>query len=95
MATTPKKQRTTKKRLTFRLCAPEAKEVFVAGSFNDWDPQARALKRSKAGVWTTWMSLVPGTYEYRFVVDGEWCQDPECGESKENEHGSHNSVAVL
>lgn len=95
MATTPKKRQTTKKRLTFRLCAPEAKEVFVAGSFNDWDPQARALKRNKSGMWTTWMSLPPGTYEYRFVVDGEWCEDPECGESMENEHGSHNSVAVL
>ena len=95
MATTPKKRTTTKKRLTFRLCAPEAREVYVAGTFNDWDPQARALKRSKAGVWTTWMSLPPGMYEYRFVVDGEWCEDPECAESKANEHGSHNSVAVL
>ena len=81
-----------KKRVTFRLAAPEARQVFVAGTFNEWDPEARALKRSKTGLWTTWMNLPRGRYEYRFVIDGEWCQDPECPDCAPNEFGSANSV---
>lgn len=87
MAKAPKK-----KRATFRLAAPDAQQVHVAGTFNDWDPEARALKRNKAGTWSTWMNLEPGRYEYRFVVDGEWRQDPECAASAKNEFGSSNSV---
>ena len=81
-----------KKRVTFRLDAPDAKEVYLAGSFNDWDPGARALKRAKNGIWSTWTNLEPGSYEYRFVVDGEWRQDPECPDTAVNEFGSHNSI---
>lgn len=84
-----------KKRVTFRLEAPEARQVFVAGTFNEWEPEARALKRSKAGVWSTWMNLEPGRYEYLFVVDGEWRQDPECPDCEPNEFDSANSVVEV
>ncbi|MDP6777686.1 MAG: isoamylase early set domain-containing protein [Candidatus Latescibacteria bacterium] len=60
----------------FKLVAPEAGEVFLVGTFNNWDPKGRPLKRGKAGLWRTFMSLEPGTYEYRFVVDGLWHNDP-------------------
>ena len=84
-----------KKRVTFKLYAPEAEKVYVAGSFNEWDPKARPLKRSKDSTWSTWMSLPPGAHEYRFVVNGEWREDPSCESHTPNSFGAYNSVVQL
>ena len=86
------RSKTAKKRVTFKFEAPKARQVFLAGTFNDWAPDARALKRNNKGVWSTWTALEPGTYEYLFVVDGEWVEDPDCPDRCPNPHGSHNSV---
>jgi 1,4-alpha-glucan branching enzyme len=85
----------TKKRITFKLNNPEAREVLLAGSFNAWDPSARPLKKDAKGVWKTIMMLPKGTYEYRFVVDGQWVDDPESVEKQTNEFGSLNSIIVV
>lgn len=84
-----------KKRANFQLTAPGARSVCVAGSFNDWDPAARPLKRGKDDTFRTWMNLPTGTHEYRFVVDGEWCPDPDCEQSSPSPYGGENSVLVL
>lgn len=85
-------KKSSKKQVNFKLEAPEAKEVFLAGTFNDWDTAARPMKKGAKGIWRTRMSLEPGVYEYRFVVDGEWMDDPACKECRENEHGTCNCV---
>lgn len=82
----------TKKRTPFKLEAPYAREVCLAGSFNEWNPSIRVLKRDKNGIWATTVVLGPGIYEYRYVVDGEWCDDPNAEERKPNEHGTLNCV---
>mgnify|MGYP002640823408 FL=1 len=82
----------TKKRANFQLVAPGAQEVCVAGTFNDWDPTIRPLKRGKDDVFKTWMNLPTGTYEYRFVVDGKWHEDPSCDRTSPSPFGGHNSV---
>ena len=38
------------------------------------------------------VDLPPGDYEYRFVVDGCWCSDPEAKETAPNPFGDHNAV---
>lgn len=81
-----------KQRAYFRLTAPGAKEVVVRGSFNEW--KSRPLKRQRNGVWTTWMMLEPGRYQYRFFVDGEWQNDPEA-ETIVNEYGSTNCLLII
>ena len=88
-------EKPTKKRVTFSLHAPEATGVFVAGTFNEWDPEARPLKRDKKGTWRTWTTLEPGRYEYCFVVSGEWQEDPACAETCANAFGTRNSVLRL
>ena len=60
------------KRITFKLHAPEARSVLLAGDFNSWEPEMHPLKKSSNGLWKKMISLAPGRYEYRFVVDGEW-----------------------
>jgi hypothetical protein len=80
------------RRCSFTLDAPDAQAVALAGSFNGWAPDARPLKRGKGGAWETTFLLPPGRYEYRFVVDGQWRDDPACTERVPNGHGSENCV---
>jgi len=81
-----------KKRVSFRLHAPHAREVAVAGSFNNWDPSARLLKREPDGNWTITFFLAPGKYEYRLVVDGIWTDDPSCTARCRNQYGGENCI---
>ena len=61
---------------TFRLDGfHDATNVYLAGSFNDWDGGEIAMERSFEG-WQLNYILAPGTYEYKFVVDGNWISDP-------------------
>ena len=72
---------------------PEAKRVCVAGSFNDWQPDAGAMQPQADGLWIIALELPPGTYEYRFVVDGcHWCSDPNAPETVLNPFGDYNAV---
>lgn len=80
------------KRVTLALEAPQAQQVFLVGSFNDWDPTAAPMSRSKDGAWKTTLALAPGEYEYRFVVDGQWCDDPGCDQRCPNALGGENCV---
>ena len=62
----------------FTCHAPEAKAVFVAGTFNDWRADAMSLKRGSDGQWRATLQLPPGHHEFKFVVDGQWCCEPGC-----------------
>jgi 1,4-alpha-glucan branching enzyme len=50
------------------------------------------MKRDKKGVWKASLNLAPGTYQYRFFVDGEWQSDPSCTDCVENPFGTLNCV---
>ena len=76
----------------FELHHPTAVRVAVAGSFNDWVPDSRALSRNGTGHWSKDTALVPGTYEYCLVVDGHWMPDPAAHESVPNPYGGRNSI---
>lgn len=84
------------KKVTFHLVAPMSCRVFVAGSFNGWSDEEHALKFvEKHACFQTVLSLAPGRYEYKFVVDGSWVVDPGCADWVPNEYGSLNSVIVV
>ena len=82
----------TKKPTQFKLYAPQATRVSVAGSFNNWDTDAVSAKKDSKGNWTVKMNLKPGRYEYRFFVDGSWFDDPRCTNYAPNTFGSQNCV---
>ena len=84
-----------KRRVNFTLTSPEAKEVKLSGSFNDWNPENQPLKRNRNGVWETCLVLEPGTYQYRFLVDGQWQDDPHADDHVPNEYGTQNSVRIV
>jgi hypothetical protein len=75
--------------------APLAREVKVAGNFNGWRPEATPLKNTGAGQWVVRLMLRSGQYEYRFVVDGQWTEDPQASQSAANPHGGFNSVLTV
>lgn len=72
------------------------KKVCVVGDFNGWDPNARRMARfPKDGTYRARISLAPGRYEYKLVVDGEWVLDVDTGEQATNPYGTKNSVLVV
>ena len=83
-------------RVRFSLEAAGAKQVLLAGDFTDWDAKARAMRRAspRARTFTTSVSLSPGAYEYKFIVDGQWMTDPKA-ESVPNSFGTENSRLVV
>jgi 1,4-alpha-glucan branching enzyme len=75
--------------------APRAGRVFVAGDFNHWRAGDLRLRRDETGSWKVQVWLAPGRYEYRFIVDGEWQNDPQAPVSVPNEFGSSNCVLLV
>jgi chromosome partitioning protein len=76
-----------------------ANDVRIAGDFNGWVPDkgVRSLIESEGPtrVWTKILQLPPGTYEYRYVVDGEWREDPDNPEGVRSSVGGRNSLLVV
>lgn len=79
----------------FSLDAPHAQQVCVTGEFTGWSFEGVVLDRDDGGVWSGVLEIPPGSYEYRFIVDGVWVKDPNNSESVINEFGQENSVVVL
>ena len=80
------------KRAQFKICAPQAKRVNLAGSFNNWDTKALRARKDSRGNWTVCISLKPGKYEYKFLVDGLWITDSSCSSLATNAFGTQNCV---
>jgi 1,4-alpha-glucan branching enzyme len=72
--------------------SPTAREVKVAGQFNNWCPESTPLIKIKDGEWVVRLMLRAGEYEYRLVVDGQWIEDPEADQRAANPYGGFNSV---
>ena len=89
---TTKAAKSAKKKETFSFKAPDAMSVMLVGDFTHWQSSPISLTKQKNGVWKTTVSLEPGTYHYRFLVDGEWRDDPECTLRVPNPFGAENAV---
>lgn len=83
------------KKVTFKISAPDAKDVRLAGDFNSWDASSASLKKSRDGVWKRDLTLKSGRYEYKYLVDGQWQRDPLNNLFAVNTFGTENSVIEL
>jgi len=81
--------------VVFKVAAPEAKEVYVAGEFNNWqlDDNSRMVRQNDA--WVKKVSLKPGAYRYRFVLDGNWTEDPANPKKAMNPFGQEDSLVEI
>lgn len=83
------------KRVNFKISAPEAKKVSLAGDFNNWDIDSHLFKRDSKGTWKITVELELGRYEYRFLIDGEWQNDTNCTCYIPNPYNSENCVLTV
>ncbi len=79
-------------RVVFRIKAPGAKSVSVAGSFNQWNSTGTALSRAADGWWEARLVISPGTYEYIYIIDGEWTTPPEAKLIVNDGFGGRNGI---
>jgi len=79
----------------FKLYAPQAKKVVLAGSFNKWNTKKLCARSDSKGSWLVKTNLKPGKYEYKFFVDGAWVNDPRCASCVPNAFGTHNCVVEI
>lgn len=87
---------TGRRRVTFTLRAEPGSEVYLGGSFNDWNYLKKPLtETTDKGVFAGMCMLAPGSYEYKFLVNGTWCVDPENPNFCRNQYGSLNSVVEV
>lgn len=85
-------QPSLKGNVTFRLRGfPGARVVAVAGDFNKWN-QSQFLFSREGGEWVCRVQLPAGTYQYKFIVDGDWLTDPSNPTTVDDERGITNSL---
>ena len=75
---------------SFSLLAPDALIVQLVGDFTQWQERPIDMQKDGNGIWRATVKLPPGEHHYRFLVDGEWRDDPECTLRAPNPFGSEN-----
>ncbi len=80
---------------TFSLDAPQARSVYVTGSFNDWSLDEKCRMRLEDGRWIVDVNLRPGVHKYQFIVDGRWREDPANPRQERNSFGDINSLVEV
>jgi diguanylate cyclase (GGDEF)-like protein len=80
----------------FRFRPPAGETVercAVVGDFNGWDLRADPMNPQEDGSFWAKVGLIPGTYEYKFVLNNEkWINDPTAGESISDGYWGQNSI---
>ena len=91
-----KKQTDIKKhKVQFKFYAPKASEVYLTGDFNKWNPVKKKMKKNEKGEWATRVILAEGEHQYKYVVDGEYQNDPGAARYVNNGVGTLNSVRIV
>jgi 1,4-alpha-glucan branching enzyme len=80
------------KKQKFQIEAPEAEKVLLVGDFTQWQQKPVTMRKGKDGRWTASVELAPGPHAYRFIVDGEWCDDPDCTQRVPNPYGGQDMI---
>ncbi|HEX6252268.1 MAG TPA: glycogen-binding domain-containing protein [Gemmatimonadaceae bacterium] len=80
----------------FVFVDPNATQVTVVGSFNQWRKDATPLEATGVpGVWAVSVPLEAGRHEYAFVVDGKkWSADP-FAPAITDEFGTESSIVRI
>jgi 1,4-alpha-glucan branching enzyme len=81
-------------KVTFTVEAKEAKSAAVVGDFNNWNIEEGALGKLKNGSFKGVFDVIKdASYEYRYVVDGVFINEPEADSYRWNAYaGAENSV---
>ena len=83
------------KTVEFVVRAKDAREVIVTGDFTGWSEEGIALTRAGDGEWKTVLKFLPGEYQYRLRVDGQWQNHREAQKRVQNSFGTENCVLTV
>ena len=86
------RQSAKQRKVTFSLENTDANEVFLMGDFNEWNPKTHPMKSNGNGTWVRDVKISPGEYEYKFLVDGQWKEDPQNEQLSPNCFGTYNNI---
>jgi len=78
--------------IEFIYDAPSASEIFLAGSFNDWNVGKNRMIKGSDEIWKITLKLQEGSYTYKFIVDGSWNFDQDNPDTEDDGYGGANSV---
>ena len=84
-----------RKLVTLNTRIDKALEVVLTGDFTGWAKDKVRLTKGKNGGWAGTIELLPGKYEYRLLVDGEWRDDPDAKARVANSFGTENCVLTI
>lgn len=85
----------TRLRMIYRS-ASSSQRVFIAGDFNHWTPQETPMRYSDTlQAFEAWLTLPPGRYRYRLVVDGNWIIDPGNPRTEPSDAGQLHSLLTV
>jgi 1,4-alpha-glucan branching enzyme len=79
----------------FGYFQPDAREVYLVGSFNGWNSRATPMRRDALGDWSVELDLPAGEYRYRLMVDGEWRDDPSAQQTAMNPFGGFDAIICV
>lgn len=79
----------------FKIQARGASKVAVIGDFNSWGEPVALNDDDGDGIWIAIARMDPGTYQYKYIVDGQWQSDPANPVDIDDTHGGRNSVMVV
>ncbi|MBL7134757.1 MAG: isoamylase early set domain-containing protein [Phycisphaerae bacterium] len=72
---------------------PDVRKVTLAGDFTEWQP--KPMRKQKDGTFVAHLSVAAGSYEYKYIIDGQWAVDPDSEAWAANPYGTVNSVATI
>ena len=75
------------------LCSGAEDYVKVAGTWDGWRPHHLSYSRAE-DTWQLSLALPPGTYSYKYIIDGEWLHDPSRRWADDG-HGNINNVITV
>ena len=83
------------KPVNFICTALEAKQVYLLGDFNNWNPAAHPMNRQPDGAWLLQVQLNHGHHHYRFLVDGKPTLDPRAQGIARDQKGEKVSLIAV
>jgi 1,4-alpha-glucan branching enzyme len=78
----------------FRLHAPQAQSVQLAGSFDGWKERHLLRREADGRHWSVTLDLPPGRYEYLYRVDEDWRHDPAAASLDDGLGGRNNALII-
>lgn len=95
MAAHSVEEKSKRKKVTFCYESPGAEKVCLIGDFNGWNEEKHLMKNAGNGLWEKSVLLAPGAYEYKFLVDNQWKQDPRNDQVCTNCFGTQNNLIFV